>query len=184
MRSSTWCGRRHHQRQHRTDRQSAGLGLSHRHRRVQPDITSVVNVCRRPRWCCHGDACAAGSRPPSWQRQGEVELLEINFGDDVNDIRGSVLVVTTPVPGARRVGHAARRRRPGRHPCMAAQVALIRREVPRAASPARRGDYSPVALSAPCQSPPSALMRNTEVRRRWPCSCAARRSLLRRLCWA
>ena len=30
--------------------------------------------------------------------RGEVELLEVNFGDDVNDIRGSVLLVTTPVP--------------------------------------------------------------------------------------
>ena len=29
---------------------------------------------------------------------GEVELVEVNFGDDVNDIRGSVLLVTTPVP--------------------------------------------------------------------------------------
>jgi hypothetical protein len=29
--------------------------------------------------------------------EGEIELLEVNFGDDVNDIRGSVLVVT-PVP--------------------------------------------------------------------------------------
>lgn len=27
-------------------------------------------------------------------REGEVELVEVNFGDDVNDIRGSVLVVT------------------------------------------------------------------------------------------
>ena len=25
-------------------------------------------------------------------------MLEVNFGDDVNDIRGSVLLVTTPVP--------------------------------------------------------------------------------------
>ena len=25
-------------------------------------------------------------------------MLEVNFGDDINDIRGSVLVVTTPVP--------------------------------------------------------------------------------------
>ena len=31
-------------------------------------------------------------------RKGEVELLEVNFGDDVNDIRGSVVVVTPAVP--------------------------------------------------------------------------------------
>ena len=53
--------------------------------------------------------------------KGEVELLEINFGDDVNDIRGSVLVVTTPVPepgewamllaGVALVGTIARRRK-------------------------------------------------------------------------
>ena len=30
------------------------------------------------------------------QGEGETELVEVNFGDDVNDIRGSVLVVTTP----------------------------------------------------------------------------------------
>ena len=30
--------------------------------------------------------------------KGEVELLEVNFGDDVNDIRGSVVVVTPAVP--------------------------------------------------------------------------------------
>lgn len=32
--------------------------------------------------------------------EGEVELLEVNFGDDINDIRGSVLVVTPAVPEA------------------------------------------------------------------------------------
>lgn len=31
------------------------------------------------------------------KRKGETELVEVNFGDDVNDIRGSVLVVTTPL---------------------------------------------------------------------------------------
>ena len=31
------------------------------------------------------------------KKQGETELVEINFGDDINDIRGSVLVIT-PVP--------------------------------------------------------------------------------------
>ena len=31
-------------------------------------------------------------------KEGEVELLEVNFGDDVNDIRGSVLVVTPSNP--------------------------------------------------------------------------------------
>lgn len=31
-------------------------------------------------------------------KKGEVELVEVNFGDDINDIRGSVLVVTTPIP--------------------------------------------------------------------------------------
>jgi PEP-CTERM motif len=30
--------------------------------------------------------------------EGEVELVEVNFGDDVNDIRGSVVVVTAPEP--------------------------------------------------------------------------------------
>ena len=30
--------------------------------------------------------------------KGEVEPLEINFGDDVNDIRGQSVVLTTPVP--------------------------------------------------------------------------------------
>jgi hypothetical protein len=33
--------------------------------------------------------------------EGEIELLEVNFGDDVNDIRGSVIVVTpVPEPGS------------------------------------------------------------------------------------
>ena len=30
--------------------------------------------------------------------KGEVELVEVNFGDDANDIRGSVLVVPSQVP--------------------------------------------------------------------------------------
>ena len=28
----------------------------------------------------------------------EIELVEVNFGDDVNDIRGSVVVMSSPVP--------------------------------------------------------------------------------------
>jgi hypothetical protein len=32
--------------------------------------------------------------------KGETELVEVNFGDDVNDIRGSVLLVTPPDPNA------------------------------------------------------------------------------------
>lgn len=45
---------------------------------IQPDVPPV-----------HGHRHGHG--------EGEVELLEVNFGDDVNDIRGSVVVVT-PVP--------------------------------------------------------------------------------------
>jgi hypothetical protein len=55
------------------------------------------------------------------QGEGEVELVEVNFGDDINDIRGSVLVVTpstsTPEPEtymlvlAGLLGFIARRRK-------------------------------------------------------------------------
>lgn len=40
------------------------------------------------------------------KRKGETELVEVNFGDEVNDIRGSVLVVTTPLPPAAHQPHA------------------------------------------------------------------------------
>ena len=57
--------------------------------------------------------------------KGEVEPLEINFGDDVNDIRGQSVVLTTPVPEPAEwlmmlaglgcmVGMARRRRAAGR----------------------------------------------------------------------
>jgi hypothetical protein len=43
-----------------------------------------------------------GRRHRNGNSKGELELVEVNFGDDVNDIRGSVLLVnalvTTPVP--------------------------------------------------------------------------------------
>jgi PEP-CTERM motif len=32
--------------------------------------------------------------------EGEIELLQVNFGDDVNDIRGSVVVVQVPEPSS------------------------------------------------------------------------------------
>jgi PEP-CTERM motif len=54
--------------------------------------------------------------------KGEVELVEVDFGDDVNDIRGSVVVVTPAVPepstwvmllaGLAAIGFVARRRAP------------------------------------------------------------------------
>ena len=31
-------------------------------------------------------------------KKGEIELVEVNFGDDVNDIRGSVVVINAPIP--------------------------------------------------------------------------------------
>lgn len=58
-------------------------------------ITNVVNAPPPP------PSVLAPPAPPVQGRRhgrGEVELLEVNFGDDINDIRGSVLVVTTPVP--------------------------------------------------------------------------------------
>ena len=48
--------------------------------------------------------------------EGETELVEVNFGDDVNDIRGSVLVVPEPntsamvLAGLGVLGFARRRR--------------------------------------------------------------------------
>lgn len=33
-------------------------------------------------------------------KEGETELVEVNFGDDVNNIRGSVVVVPTPEPAS------------------------------------------------------------------------------------
>ena len=58
-------------------------------------ITSVVNAPPPP------PSILAPPTPPVRGRRhgrGEIELVEVNFGDDVNDIRGSVFVVTTPVP--------------------------------------------------------------------------------------
>ena len=58
-------------------------------------ITNVVNAPPPP------PSILAPPAPPVRGRRhgrGEIELLEVNFGDDINDIRGSVLVVTTPVP--------------------------------------------------------------------------------------
>lgn len=61
-----------------------------------------------------------GRRHGRKKGEGETELLEVNFGDDINDIRGSVLVVTqVPEPstwammilGACWVGFSAVRRR-------------------------------------------------------------------------
>lgn len=61
------------------------------------NITSVVNappppVIQPPIPPVHGHGHGHG--------HGETELVEVNFGDDINDIRGSVLVVppTTPTP--------------------------------------------------------------------------------------
>jgi hypothetical protein len=54
-------------------------------------ITSVVNAPPPP-------VVQPATPPVQGHRhghgEGEVELVEVNFGDDVNDIRGSVLVVT------------------------------------------------------------------------------------------
>ena len=58
-------------------------------------ITSVVNAPPPP--------VVQPATPPVQGRRhgrgnGETELVEVNFGDDVNDIRGSVLVVTPAIP--------------------------------------------------------------------------------------
>ena len=36
--------------------------------------------------------------PRHGHKKGEIELVEVNFGDDVNDIRGSVVVINAPIP--------------------------------------------------------------------------------------
>ncbi len=59
-------------------------------------ITSVVNLPPPPSVLPPPAPPVKGHRHGN--KKGEVELLEVNFGDDINDIRGSVLVVTTPVP--------------------------------------------------------------------------------------
>ena len=59
------------------------------------NITSIINAPPPP---VVQPATPAIHGHRHGHKKGEVELVEVNFGDDVNDIRGSVLVVTTPIP--------------------------------------------------------------------------------------
>ena len=59
------------------------------------NITSIINAPPPP---VVQPATPAIHGHRHGHKKGEVELVEVNFGDDINDIRGSVLVVTTPIP--------------------------------------------------------------------------------------